>query len=664
MKNHSCFQPIIVLVLALLSFACTSPQQRAVLDSADSLMNARPDSALTLLNALLPDTTRMSKGDLMRFHLLRTNAQNKCDTVLSARHASLMRRVCDYYDRYSSSRWWGKASPLRGDEKGASRMLAHYLLGRCYSDMGEAPAALQEFHNAADAADTTNVNCDYHTLSRILAQMASLYYNQNMFDKQQQTLDRLSKCTTQTYELTMKAWTMESMATLLDITGKKQEALSVLRNEYKLLQDSGRTEQAARVVGILIGISDDLESYEGFEGMLDEYEHKSGYFDNSGNICHGKELYYIRKGRWMVHCGKYKQAAGLFQKSLTSNTSFENKRLGAKCMMELYYRKPVVDSIMKYSKLLYAINDSILRNMQTEALLRQESLYDYTRHVQIAKVSESKALREKQLKNNTIALSGFLVFFVICTAVFFWQRVRFTNIKRDMEMRRLYEAYKNKLNDYQQAVERKQFFEGLLNETNERMAMLNQAHQKATIEKEALERENVKKREELEDIQAEKNSLRDSLEIMIEKSREQQEAAAVSIASMKKQLDEYRKNASVIVRRNSDRQLEDTDIVKKIKGYLECSPYKEMTNSDLHELRDEVRNIFPDFYHTLIVEHGMSMDKLDVCILFRLNLKPSDIAKLLGVSRSAITQARQKIYTEITGRQEGKNDFIRLVMQL
>ena len=140
MKNHSCFQPIIVLVLALLSFACTSSQHRAVLDSADSLMNARPDSALTLLNALLPDTTRMSKGDLMRFHLLRTNAENKCDTVLTARHAALMRRVCDYYDNRSSRRFAN------------DRILAHYLLGRCYSDMGEAPAALQEFHNAADAA--------------------------------------------------------------------------------------------------------------------------------------------------------------------------------------------------------------------------------------------------------------------------------------------------------------------------------------------------------------------------------------------------------------------------------------------------------------------------------------------------------------------------------
>ena len=129
-----------IVVLAMLSFACTSSQHRAVLDSADSLMNARPDSALTLLNALLPDTNQMRKGDLMRFHLLRTNAENKCDTVLTARHAALMRRVCDYYDNRSSRRFAN------------DRILAHYLLGRCYSDMGEAPAALQEFHNAADAA--------------------------------------------------------------------------------------------------------------------------------------------------------------------------------------------------------------------------------------------------------------------------------------------------------------------------------------------------------------------------------------------------------------------------------------------------------------------------------------------------------------------------------
>ena len=54
----------------------------------DSLVNACPDSALTLLNSIARDTAEMSRRDLMRYYLLRTNAENKCDTVLTARHAA------------------------------------------------------------------------------------------------------------------------------------------------------------------------------------------------------------------------------------------------------------------------------------------------------------------------------------------------------------------------------------------------------------------------------------------------------------------------------------------------------------------------------------------------------------------------------------------------
>ena len=109
------------------------------LGGVDTLVNARPDSALTLLNSIARDTAEMPRRDLMRYYLLRTNAENKCDTVLTARHAALMRRVCDYYDRHSSKR------------EANNRMLAHYLLGRCYDDMGEAPAALEEFHVAINS---------------------------------------------------------------------------------------------------------------------------------------------------------------------------------------------------------------------------------------------------------------------------------------------------------------------------------------------------------------------------------------------------------------------------------------------------------------------------------------------------------------------------------
>ena len=76
----------------LLLTACHNPSPLGRLGGGDSLINSRPDSALTLLYGMARDTAKMSRRDLMRYYLLRTNAENKCDTVLTARHAALMRR--------------------------------------------------------------------------------------------------------------------------------------------------------------------------------------------------------------------------------------------------------------------------------------------------------------------------------------------------------------------------------------------------------------------------------------------------------------------------------------------------------------------------------------------------------------------------------------------
>ena len=158
---------VIVLLLALLQ-ACHNPSPLGRLEGVDSLVNSRPDSALTLLNGIARDTAEMSRRDLMRYYLLRTNAENKCDTVLTARHAALMRRVCDYYDRQFPSPF-GEGLGVR-----PGAMLAYYLLGRCYDDMGEAPAALREFGNAIQQADTTRADCDFILLSNIYYQNAHL----------------------------------------------------------------------------------------------------------------------------------------------------------------------------------------------------------------------------------------------------------------------------------------------------------------------------------------------------------------------------------------------------------------------------------------------------------------------------------------------------------
>ena len=161
-------QLLLGLIILLLS-SCTSQEERlfsAQLDRADSLMRTRPDSSLYILNKVgTPSTTSLS----MRHALLRADALNKCDSVLPS--DTLLREIADYYDRHGSAN---------------ERMRAHYLLGRCYHDMGEAPRALECYQHAAEQTDTTKKDCDLYTLRAIYGQMADLYYAQYLPDDEMQ----------------------------------------------------------------------------------------------------------------------------------------------------------------------------------------------------------------------------------------------------------------------------------------------------------------------------------------------------------------------------------------------------------------------------------------------------------------------------------------------
>ena len=64
------------------------------------------------------------------------------------------------------------------------QLLAHYLLGRAYYEAGEAPMALQCYHDALDRADTTVQDCDYAQLARVYGQMALVFYQQGLFRHQ------------------------------------------------------------------------------------------------------------------------------------------------------------------------------------------------------------------------------------------------------------------------------------------------------------------------------------------------------------------------------------------------------------------------------------------------------------------------------------------------
>ena len=600
----------------------------------DSLINSRPDSALTLLNSMADDTSRMSRRDLMRYYLLRTNAENKCDTVLTARHAALMRRVCDYYDRHSSKR------------EANNRMLAHYLLGRCYSDMGEAPNALQEFHIAVDAADTLSTDCDFHTLSRVYIQMANLYYMQNMPEEHQDALSKLLTCTGHTKENGVRVWAVHSMAAFLEQAGKKKEALQLLQKEYSVQKRKGEMSSAAQLLGLMNSIKVDLNQTEGLQESFNEYERYSGFFTETGNIVPGKELFYVHKGKYYMSVGKSDSAAILFRKCLTESFTTENKYASALQLLNLYERSGNADSLVKYSKLSSELSDSLMLSMQTKAVVQQEALYNYARSERQAKESIARIL---ELRQEKFLLSG-IVALCVLLAIIIYALFRNYNKKKSAQLQLYKERYSQAIHKHEQTLTELHNLQEVTEMMRNREKDLQARELAALMQNAKLVEEHQQELQKLEELVSQK-----------ERQLEQQHN---EITTLNGQLSSLQKQAKTLKSGDVDGELEKAPVVVRLRSYLDKSPYQGMTGEDKIELRSIFRSILPIFYHKLVIEGEISISKYDICMLYRVNFRSAEIAKLLGVSKSAITQARKKIYFKMTGRQEEDNEFMVFIKQI
>ena len=103
----------------------------------------------------------------MQAALIVLQAANQADSVFTT--DSLALELVRYFDH-----------PLHVWNSANDRLMAHYLLGRCYADMGEAPRAIEEYSEAVEQADTTASDCDLHALRAVYGQMANVFHQQNL----------------------------------------------------------------------------------------------------------------------------------------------------------------------------------------------------------------------------------------------------------------------------------------------------------------------------------------------------------------------------------------------------------------------------------------------------------------------------------------------------
>ena len=117
-----------------------------------------------LLLTLVCCTTEADRNRMSAL-LDRADSMNSAYIPLTDGMDSLLLEATRFYDRH-------------GDAD--QQVRAHYLLGCAYRDLGEAPQALDCYHDAIDRADTLANGCNYRLLMSVYGQMAELFYKQNL----------------------------------------------------------------------------------------------------------------------------------------------------------------------------------------------------------------------------------------------------------------------------------------------------------------------------------------------------------------------------------------------------------------------------------------------------------------------------------------------------
>ena len=456
------------IIIALCVFlACDgNRQQEETLMRAKAMMNEHPDSALAILDSLGLHEKEFGRHFRMQYLLQRTCAQNKTDVIFTS--DSLAKELTDHFDRHGTTN---------------ERVLAHYLLGRALSDIGEAPAALQAYYDAIECADTLSEDCDYKTLKGIYGQMAQIFHLQNLPHDEIRAVKHYIDCIKRTSNAEEYIVAKGQLIKPYYLLGEKDSVLQIISETYLSLKHLGKEQRAASILSPSIYIYIERHDLAKAKEIMDIFEHESGLFDLNGNIDRGRKHYYCTKGFYELMINKIDSAEFYFRKTIQYGYFSE----GYKGLLSVYKARKNVDSIVHYANLYEAAQDTLHNQMQTDAIHQMSALYNYNRSQREAEQERAKA-QEAYILLGTIVLIAIGLLVIIIAIVWLYRK----NQKEKQRKIALLEESLSSARLQRSAVQeelrklKEKDYEGMIAEKEKQEAELTQAIEQLQAENERI----------------------------------------------------------------------------------------------------------------------------------------------------------------------------------
>ena len=580
---------ILIYMLIFMSLSsCSNRKYEQTITRADNLMELSQDSArsaLAILDSIRPDLSKMGKSTQMRYQLVYAKGMNKGYVDFTT--DSLMKEIVDYYDNHGTCQ---------------QQMLAHYLLGCVYRDLGDSPASLSCYNDAVEKVDTTSSDCDYKLLTRVYEQQGALFLSQSMPQNALSAYQKAEKYAWIAKDTLSAVLSYEHLGNIYEYMDNMNKVIEVYENASRRYRQYGYPVQAARALGGAIQALILTKQYAKAKKYMDVFEAESGYFQKDScysyiNYSH----YYYLKGLYCLESHS-DSAKYWFTKCQEFAKTNNNKSFSAYAWYLYYIKHQQMDSVAKYSEQAFAYNDSANLDMERDLMQKMQAIYDYDRWKNVAHNEEIKATRANLTLLVSILVSVSVIIIGILTFLVYRK-------KRKLE----------------------------LQEKEEQENLIRQQIYNTKQELELLRTVNDRK---IADVIKEKEQ---------------------TINKLKEDLKDIRDKYSNSSLSDVDILLKESSIYKRIK-YLELHPKETMRENDWIELEETIEQLIPSFIPLL--KNRLNVIGYRICLLVKLEISTSSIAILLGLSSSAISKNRKVMLEKLCGRSGKPKDFDEYIRQI
>ena len=588
-----------IIIGVALMMGCTDGRYDAVLSQIDTLMEAHPDSALLRLDSIRSLKESWPKRLRMRYDLLEAKAQNKAFVDFTS--DSIAKEFTRYYDSHGTAN---------------ERMMAHYLLGCVYRDLGEAPHAVDCYLDAISQADTTSKDCDFYTLSCAYAQMAYIYYKQLLLTNSIEANKKASIYAFRSNQPKFAITNLVGMASSYILLNKRDSAELILKKANGLYLRYGLLQNALQSSNSLLYLYvDNPSKLKEAKELIDKYEELSTHFDRSLELRGDKRQFYYYKGKYFEENNQLDSAEYYYRKVYRPNMSFVDMDPMYRGLLSVFTKRHQSDSIAKYSQLLCLANDSSIAKKDQDLTAQMAASYNYNRY-------QKEALENEKIAHHTQIILISILIGVAIVALFLYTIWR-NHLKKQERLRA---EYTKATEEYEKNIRT--------------MRLLDSAYQEViNAVKEELSKTRSENQSHLETITAEYERNKTELE-------EENHKLTGTIRKLEKQ-------EAVSDYLQKTKELMNTEIVKHIKD-LEQIPLSTLTKDDWNMLNAEIATYFPSIIHDLNSLPKITDQKIRVCLLVLLKIKDSSIANWLELKANRISNIKSELNKELFGESSAR----------